>query len=826
MARAITIVIVALSVSIPAFGTILLTEANQASSESGETNDDGDGDDKSLLPFPENPTRRRKQRNANKNNSKNKNKQVLSLFWRDGDLSPIPFPTKAIKPNTNSNTNNSNLWSVFWGGLMNNNSNKQKEDEFRKDQEQIRRTLRKFYRLADPKFARASLATARKSSSMRLPGSSDTIDDKQLESMLEEDGDDLLPGTILEMYTKPDIDIDSEPGVDNIDEETPARLEDYAYELVDRIQQELGATPQHYMDFAYRSVTASSTPISNGGSSSSKRRTPNAGDDLLIDGGTADENQPTCKVVVSTPDDSSSETSFVDKSEDVGDCRNDSDSDSDRAMAFFASWWKWWLPFASSQWWKDNGSSKADYDIGKTPFAGGSNGEVWKGRRICHRNKRSSSRDFQTSNHRAFVNSRLQKEIPEQYYFSDDDDNNFENDWDGEEDFHRFDEFEHGRNGHANGDDDHDDECDDQTPLVLKRLKVERGYLLLEAGLREVYFGKLIARVLEDTKHDMYTVYVDHFFREVPRRHQPRSRFGGLPNTGSHRANDLELWIVYEDAGPSLRSYIYSPIESDGGFVMHQHSKLWTKLRTFSGEDEEDINFDDESSVEVLPSDKPNGFRHKKKETSSSNETKNKGKQLGRMFLQKTLREILAAAAELHKRGIVHRDIKPSNVMCQSDRILSLEELFESEKHLSSIVCKLGDFSSGWDRYTSEHLYTKGPTPGEQTDEYAPPESYVGPYWKPFDEEKPQSYDSWSIGVLALELLLGTPHVFSVDQRTNVLLTAKLKRARASEEEIAYAMYLAALSNFCIFVPSNETSSGAYSWPLRYGDPLHKVRIF
>eukprot|EP00536_Pseudo-nitzschia_multiseries_P013370 jgi/Psemu1/138608/gw1.568.4.1 len=140
--------------------------------------------------------------------------------------------------------------------------------------------------------------------------------------------------------------------------------------------------------------------------------------------------------------------------------------------------------------------------------------------------------------------------------------------------------------------------------------------------------------------------------------------------------------------------------------------------------------------------------------------------------------------------------------------------------------CRLGDFSSGWDRYTSENLYTKGPTPGEQTDEYAPPESFVGPYWKPFDEDKPHSYDSWSIGVLALELLLGTPHVFSVDQRTNALLTTQMKRAGATDDELAYALFLAALSNFCIFVPSNGSSKADNSWPMGHGDPLHKVRGF
>jgi hypothetical protein len=33
-----------------------------------------------------------------------------------------------------------------------------------------------------------------------------------------------------------------------------------------------------------------------------------------------------------------------------------------------------------------------------------------------------------------------------------------------------------------------------------------------------------------------------------------------------------------------------------------------------------------------------------------------------------------------------------------------------------------------------------------------------------YSKEAPWSYDSWSIGIIFLELLLGTPHVFTVDQ--------------------------------------------------------------
>ena len=71
-------------------------------------------------------------------------------------------------------------------------------------------------------------------------------------------------------------------------------------------------------------------------------------------------------------------------------------------------------------------------------------------------------------------------------------------------------------------------------------------------------------------------------------------------------------------------------------------------------------------------------------------------------------------------------------------------------------------------------------------------------------------------------MLLGTPNVFSVDQRTTALLTNRLKKEGASSHDIQRALYLAALSQFCIYVP---TESEGKNWPLRRGDPLHDVNV-
>ena len=133
----------------------------------------------------------------------------------------------------------------------------------------------------------------------------------------------------------------------------------------------------------------------------------------------------------------------------------------------------WWWNYLSS-WRNRNGaiqSYRSRYQMNEEAFAGGSHGEIWRGRRKCF------------------------------------DDNNM-------------------------------NDCNSREPLIFKRLKVESGgYRVLEAGLREVYFGNLLRGLLsdDDSERPRFTSYVEHFFAE-----------------------NGELWIVFKDAGSSLRSFLYS----------------------------------------------------------------------------------------------------------------------------------------------------------------------------------------------------------------------------------------------------------------------------
>ena len=68
--------------------------------------------------------------------------------------------------------------------------------------------------------------------------------------------------------------------------------------------------------------------------------------------------------------------------------------------------------------------------------------------------------------------------------------------------------------------------------------------------------------------------------------------------------------------------------------------------------------------------------------------------------------------------------------------------------------------------------------------------------------------------------MLGSPNVFTVDQRTKSVLTNRLLKKGASEKDIERALYLAALSHYCIYLPNGDIAD----WPLRSGDPLSGTR--
>lgn len=154
--------------------------------------------------------------------------------------------------------------------------------------------------------------------------------------------------------------------------------------------------------------------------------------------------------------------------------------------------------------------------------------------------------------------------------------------------------------------------------------------------------------------------------------------------------------------------------------------------------------------------------------------------------------------SRLHAQGIVHRDLKLSNI------------LLNTEGDQPRLV--VNDFSSAVSEEALRRgLYgDQGPTQQELSLQYAPPEVRLSSDSHfSFDLEVPESYDIWSVGIIFLEILLGTGDVFEVeDQRTAAIIRHRLYSSRQrvdtspdgnQDKLLSDALFLASLSEFCIF---------------------------
>ncbi|RHZ21844.1 hypothetical protein DYB31_003288 [Aphanomyces astaci] len=208
-----------------------------------------------------------------------------------------------------------------------------------------------------------------------------------------------------------------------------------------------------------------------------------------------------------------------------------------------------------------------------------------------------------------------------------------------------------------------------------------------------------------------------------------------------------ELWLVFYDEGISLRHYMYSKTKSHMS-VLVEPSLFWKRMRL-----EDD----------------------------------------GAGVYKEILRQLLEAVAVLHDQGITHRDIKVG----QDDNfIVKLAGTVVSDIR-SIVICYFG---SAVDTFTHGHLYgAKGPSQAEETREYQPPEVLFHGDDVPYDYAAPTSYDLWSVGVVALELLLGSPHVFSISSRARAKVDLHLRDKSEAIRTKSYLLHV--LTEFCIFQP-------------------------
>ncbi|KAG6489658.1 hypothetical protein ZIOFF_050934 [Zingiber officinale] len=185
--------------------------------------------------------------------------------------------------------------------------------------------------------------------------------------------------------------------------------------------------------------------------------------------------------------------------------------------------------------------------------------------------------------------------------------------------------------------------------------------------------------------------------------------------------------------------------------------------------------------------------------TNSSNKRCFSDQNDDNLFILKRI--MLLALKACHDRNITHRDIKPENmIVCFEDVDTGkCSREIPNGDNRNRLKMRIIDFGSAMDDFTMKHLYGSGPTRSEQTFEYTPPEALLNASWFQGPKSVTLKYDMWSVGVVMLELVLGSPHVFEINDRTRALLDQHLEGWSDHTKELAYK--LRSYMEMCILIP-------------------------
>ncbi|KAG0570157.1 hypothetical protein KC19_6G142700 [Ceratodon purpureus] len=313
--------------------------------------------------------------------------------------------------------------------------------------------------------------------------------------------------------------------------------------------------------------------------------------------------------------------------------------------------------------------------------------------------------------------------------------------------------------------------------FILKRIMIEKGGNVYLSGLREKHFGEVFLNETDvSMRIDQGYLNSDlgvngkgfhwtgswsvkkvleflNFANVSSQTEDPNSGLDHIARyVESFEWPGKELWLVFRYEGKSLSSLLYNAgvdAEDDRdlkGFKVVQPSPWWRWLKTTED---------------------------------------------GRSEMRSIIHQLLLAVKACHDRNITHRDIKPENMVVNTDR---------GSDWPSNLTVRIIDFGSAIDRYSLKHLYNlSGPSQAEQTIEYAPPEATLSQHWLYFHPDQAHVYDMWSVGIVMLELVLGTPHVFQISSRTRVLLDQQLEGMDEAAKNTIYL--LRAYLEMCILLP-------------------------
>ncbi|XP_022640333.1 uncharacterized protein LOC106771884 isoform X5 [Vigna radiata var. radiata] len=337
------------------------------------------------------------------------------------------------------------------------------------------------------------------------------------------------------------------------------------------------------------------------------------------------------------------------------------------------------------------------------------------------------------------------------------------------------------------------------TLYILKRIMVEKGSAVYLSGLREKYFGEVFLNastcfedplsigksncVLESSHENSFS---NKFRPQRTLYEEGLNHIARYVESFESQAN--EIWLVFSFEGVSLSKLLYSMEDA------------------YDTTDQERL--EQAKQAQIL---RPSKWWHWLKTTEE-----------GQTEMRNLIWQLLLALKSCHDRNITHRDIKPENmVICFEDQETGrcLKEI-PTKVNNSATKMRIIDFGSGLDEYTLNNLYgSTGPSRAEQTYEYTPPEALLNATWYQGPTSSTLKYDMWSVGVVMLELVLGTPDAFQINALTRTLLDQHLEGWNEGVRELAYK--LRSFMELCILIPGISRSS---SFSKKY-DPVNQVGV-
>ncbi|KAL0725229.1 hypothetical protein Bca4012_039828 [Brassica carinata] len=325
---------------------------------------------------------------------------------------------------------------------------------------------------------------------------------------------------------------------------------------------------------------------------------------------------------------------------------------------------------------------------------------------------------------------------------------------------------------------DHYDANGPDNSFILKRIMVERGPTVYLSGLREKHFGELFlnAHSISGSSSSAQTSSSQSASSELDLSEEGLKHIARYIEYFESRYNDI--WLVFHHEGVSLSKLMYTVEEAEN---------------IPAGEKAEEA-----SHGQIL---RPSNWWTWLKTTES-----------GKEEMRRIIWQLLLGLKACHDRNITHRDIKPENMVICLEDIKSGRCLKGAPNGDYNFKTKMRiiDFGSALDEFTMKHYYgSVGPSRAEQTHDYAPPEAILNSSWHRGPTSLTSKYDMWSVGVVMLEMILGSPNVFDISSVTRALLDQHIRGWSENFKELAYK--LRSFMEMCILIPGSSLKHGGAS---------------